>query len=46
MWNTSVNVEPIDFNKNTIAMKIRDVVYVWHMVGFYGPQYAKKKSKA
>ena len=46
MWNASSHVELVDFNKNTIAVKICDTVCDWHLVGFYGPPYVRKKRKA
>ena len=37
MWNASSHVELVDFNKNTIVVKICDTICDWHLVGFLWP---------
>lgn len=46
MWRSIVSLQPIEFNKNLIAIKVTDAVCNWFLVGFYGPPYATKKKNA
>ena len=46
LWKNSMSLNVVDFDKNLIAVKIADQCYEWLLVGFYGPSYHSKKSKA
>lgn len=42
MWRNTMNVEVLEYNINMIAIKIKDLVNNWYLVGFYGPPYEDK----
>ena len=46
MWKWGVNVEVEEFNKNLLAVKIKDTLCEWMLVGYQGPPYLAKKRKA
>ena len=46
MWKWEVNVEVEEFNKNLLAVKIKEALCEWLLVGFHGPSYLAKKRKA
>ena len=46
LWNSNLSVEVLEFNACPLAIKIRDLVSSWYLVGFYGPAYYKKRRKA
>ena len=46
MWKWEVNVEVEEFNKNLLAVKIKEALCEWLLVGFHGPPYPAKKRKA
>ena len=46
MWKWGVNVEVKEFNKNLLAIKIKEALCEWLLVGFHGPPYPVKKRKA
>ena len=46
MWKWGVNVEIVEFNKNLLAVKIKEAMCEWLLVGFHGPSYPTKKRKA
>ena len=45
-WSSCIYVEVLEFNSVTIAISIRDNVCNWFLVGFYGPLYYRKRTKA
>lgn len=46
MWRNTVNVKVLKYNINMIAMKIKDLVNNWYLVGFYGLPYEAKKKES
>jgi len=46
MWKWGVNVEVEEFNKNLLAIKIKEALCEWLLVGFHGQPYLAKKRKA
>ena len=46
MWKWGVNVEIVEFNKNLVAVKIKEAMCEWLLVGFHGSPYPAKKRKA
>ena len=46
IWKDSLSINVVDFDKNLIAVKVFDQCIEWLLVGFYGPSYHSKKSKA
>ena len=46
LWKDGLSVKEVEYNKNLIAIKISNLACEWLMVGFYGPLYPLKKTKA
>ncbi|KAL4607019.1 hypothetical protein ACB092_09G145100 [Castanea dentata] len=46
MWRANDLVEGLEYNKNMIAIQVSDKLSKWVLVGFYGPTYPAKNSKA
>jgi len=46
MWKDNLSINVVDFDKNLIVVKVADQCIEWLLVGFYGPSYHSKKSKA
>ena len=45
MWKWGINLEVEEFNKNLLAVKIKEALCEWLLVGFHKPPYPAKKRK-
>ena len=43
MWKIGISAHCVEYNKNLIAIKIKDTICDWMLVGFYSPPYPTKK---
>lgn len=46
LWAKEIDVELLEFNANTIAIKVRECNVSWALIGFSGPSNRAKKLKA
>ena len=46
LWSSALDVEVLEFNSQTIAVVVNDVLCSWALIGFYGPPYQAKRRKA